>query len=822
MSCGRSWRIDGGRVLCGLFAALFLLPGLLSAQVIEVKDEEGNPVPAAVIRNDAGTARMTDLDGRLTLDSIIRRGDTLEIRSLGFGTRSMAMPHRELDVQVELSPSSVNLSEVVVATADVARHRMGAETVSRISARAIAQEVPANAATLLRESGQVMVQQSQQGGGSPILRGFEANRILLVVDGVRLNNAIYRSGHLQNAMTVDPFSVSAVEVQHGPGSVQFGSDALGGVIHYRTRSPGWKAGSRVRAQAGFGSASRSPLLHADAEVTGRRWATFTSVTHRRFGDLRMGRWRPHGYADWGLIPWVVESELVGQTVVDRADSNAVVHQQPGTGFNQTDVVQKVRFGSMERHVELNLQHSTSSNIPRFDRLNDAGSGGGPKWAQWDYGPQRRSLVSLRFRSRIEWLGNVTFTPYWQQIGESRLKARFGAQEREVQEEDVHVVGAQLDIDHRLGPWTVAYGAHWDHHRVRSEAWMENRVDGRRLETDVLTRYPNGGAEMGSASAYGGVFRRWNAWRFNAAARYTRGWLNARFDPLPGFPLPLPPTAFSPFTEVGYNRGALTGSGTVRWQGHHQWGAHAMLSSAFRNPNVDDVGKVRAKDGYVIVPADNLRPERLYSAEVGGFWRTRDHSITVQASGFSTLLEDAIQAVDTAFATEGGSLIETLVAEGDTNRIQVNANIGRATIRGVQGQAHFRGSDGWRFRATLNLTRGRDAEGRPLSHIPPAFGMVTASRSGEWLTLRSHLHWSGWKRLEDYGPGTTDNLAEATADGNPAWWTLGLDLDARLTERTTLNVGVHNVLDRHYKVFASGISAPGRDFRMGLRWRPAAG
>ena len=111
-----------------MFAALFLLPGLLSAQVIEVKDEEGNPVPAAVIRNDAGTARMTDLDGRLTLDSLIRQGDTLEIRSLGFGTRSMAMPHRELDVQVELSPSSVNLSEVVVATADVARHRMGAET----------------------------------------------------------------------------------------------------------------------------------------------------------------------------------------------------------------------------------------------------------------------------------------------------------------------------------------------------------------------------------------------------------------------------------------------------------------------------------------------------------------------------------------------------------------------------------------------------------------------------------------------------------------------------------------------------------------------
>ena len=96
-----------------------------------------------------------------------------------------------------------------------------------------------------------MVQQSQQGGGSPILRGFEANRILLVVDGVRLNNAIYRSGHLQNALTVDPFAVRSVEVRHGAGSVQYGSDALGGVIHYHTRSPRWEDGTRARAQTAF-------------------------------------------------------------------------------------------------------------------------------------------------------------------------------------------------------------------------------------------------------------------------------------------------------------------------------------------------------------------------------------------------------------------------------------------------------------------------------------------------------------------------------------------------------------------------------------------
>ena len=434
--------------------------------------------------------------------------------------------------------------------------------------------------------------------------------------------------------------------------------------------------------------------------------SFTSVTHRRYGDLRMGRWRPHGDADWGRVPWLVRTEVDGQTVLDVADSNTVGHLQPGSGYHQTDVVQKFRFGGMERHVILNLQHSTSS---RF-----RGSTASTIWRPMAVrnGPNGHTVpnavpwrLCMSTRGSAGW--KVTLTPYWQQVEETRLKARFGAQDREVQEERVDVVGVQVDLDHRLGPWDLTYGAHWDHHRVRSAAWNERRADGQRLDTPALTRYPNGGAEMGSVSAYGGLSRRWNSWKLHTAARYTRGWLDARFEPQEGLPIPVTGVGFSPFSNVGYHRGALTGSTTLRWTGHHQWGGHAVLSSAFRNPNVDDVEQVRAKDGFVIIPADSLLPERLYSAEVGGYWRTRDHKFTLQGSGFSTLLLDAIQAVDTAFIASDGSAIGTLVAEGDTNQVQVNANVGRGLIRGMQWQAHYRAADGWRWRATLNLTRGTE-------------------------------------------------------------------------------------------------------------------
>ena len=76
----------------------------------------------------------------------------------------------------------------------------------------------ANTADILTQSGHVFVQKSQSGGGSPVIRGFEASRVLLMVDGVRLNNAIFRAGHLQNIITVDNMILDRVEVIYGPSS----------------------------------------------------------------------------------------------------------------------------------------------------------------------------------------------------------------------------------------------------------------------------------------------------------------------------------------------------------------------------------------------------------------------------------------------------------------------------------------------------------------------------------------------------------------------------------------------------------------------------
>jgi hemoglobin/transferrin/lactoferrin receptor protein len=139
---------------------------------------------------------------------------------------------------IALSVAVINLKEIVFSANKVEeKYRDLPVRIDIIPSKQIQFGNPQTTAELLQQNGTVFVQQSQLGGGSVVLRGMETNRVLMVIDGVRMNNAIYRAGHIQNIITIDPNILSRVEVVHGPGSVIYGSDAMGGVMHFYTRNP---------------------------------------------------------------------------------------------------------------------------------------------------------------------------------------------------------------------------------------------------------------------------------------------------------------------------------------------------------------------------------------------------------------------------------------------------------------------------------------------------------------------------------------------------------------------------------------------------------
>lgn len=189
---------------------------------------------------------------------------------------------------------SVNLQEVVVSVNREQTRKINTpQHVVSVPKSFIDYANRQSTADLLSETGQVLVQKSQQGGGSPILRGFEASRILLVVDGIRMNNLIYRSGHLQNCLTVDQFALKNMEVLFGPPSLNYGSDALGGTITFNTLSPTLAADGQTHTSEGhavlrYGSANQEGTAHVDFNYGTEKFASLTSFTFSNFGDLRAG------------------------------------------------------------------------------------------------------------------------------------------------------------------------------------------------------------------------------------------------------------------------------------------------------------------------------------------------------------------------------------------------------------------------------------------------------------------------------------------------------------------------------------------------------
>ena len=195
---------------------------------------------------------------------------------------------------IYLTESAVDLGEFLV----LANKRVQAKSEVPSSLISIkSSEIQFNnsqtSADLLGASGEVFIQKSQLGGGSPMIRGFSANRILIVVDGIRMNNAIFRSGNLQNVISIDPNMVELTEVIMGPGSVMYGSDALGGVMNFHTYKPQLSFTkdsivSRSTAMVRYASANQERTIHVNTNIGGNKLGAVFGITASRFGNLRSG------------------------------------------------------------------------------------------------------------------------------------------------------------------------------------------------------------------------------------------------------------------------------------------------------------------------------------------------------------------------------------------------------------------------------------------------------------------------------------------------------------------------------------------------------
>ena len=701
---------------------------------------------------------------------------------------------------------TVRLNTVTVsATRFVQPSRLSPYQIETVSRERIAFLNQQNTADLLQQTGNVFVQRSQGGGGSPVLRGFEASRVLLVVDGIRLNNAIFRAGHLQNVLRIDPAMLERAEVLFGSGSTLYGSDALGGVMYFQTRNPELSAGSvtfRPNAYVRAASATGERTAHVDLNIGTRRLGFLTGITAASYGDVLQGANRSSAYPDFGKLTQYVDNGSVIDQVVQNSDPN----RQVGTAYHQLDLLQKVLFQPSEgvRHT-LNFQYSTTGNVPRYDRLSEV-TAGKPSYADWYYGPEKRLLAAyqLAVTRPTAAYDQLQVSAGYQAIDESRNSRRLGAATLKRQVETVGVWSLNADARKQFGSHAFQYGLELTHNDVTSTATRLNVKT--QAVTPADTRYPDGGSTLQTAALY--VNDRLTVspiLNLQAGLRYTLTSLNALFRDKTFFPFPFDNVTLSPSGLAGNIGAVLTPSVSTK--------ISLLGSTGFRAPNVDDLTKVfESSPGTLIVPNPNIRPEYTYTAELSiNQWIGT--VLRLDATAYHTWFENAI-VVD-AFTFNGAS---TILYDGKTSAVLAPQNKRRATVQGFNIGATLNLGNVLTFSGSVNGTSGHivDDKNTPLDHIPPTYGRASLSYRRAGVHLEAFTLFSGPKRVADYNPNGEDNGSYATPDGMPAWATANLRGSVRIGRVASIQAACENLFDTNYRTFASGFSAPGRNFMLTLR------
>ncbi len=677
----------------------------------------------------------------------------------------------------------------------------------------------ANTADILTASGQVFVQKSQAGGGSPVVRGFEASRVLLMVDGIRMNSAIFRAGHLQNIITVDNMILDRVEINYGPSSTLYGSDALGGVVNLFTKQPQlyfsnlatkkepWKATGNTVYR--YGNGQNEHRQHIDVNIANNKWAFLTSFTNSSFGDMRQGNQRSAAYPDFGKRLFYVVRENNTDVV---KDNSASVNIQKLSGYTQTDLLQKVLFKPNENteHV-LNIQFSNSSDINRYDRLTET-SKGLPVYSEWYYGPQVRNLVGYKLsKEKLNgFFQDLTVNANYQGLKESRISRRFKSNNKDYRFEEVDMYGVNADLLHQDAFGDLHIGVEAYYNQVGSTAYRNQIVTNARSK--ITTRYSDGPTHMYNFAVYAQhtKFLQGN-WVMNSGLRLNHIQLEANFID----------TALMhfPFTKATQNNTALTGNLGFAYNDADGWRVAFGVSSGFRSPNVDDLTKVfDTRTGYVVVPNRDIQPEYTYNTELNIAKTTEQYSIG--ASVFFTRFKNAL-VVD-KFKWNNATAI---VYEGVLSDVYAMQNKAIANVYGFNVNGTVNLSPKTILAATYSYTKGRytnkevnglNAE-KPLDHIPPTYGRVGLKQDLKKFTVELFTVFNGWKHIKAYSSSGEDNQQYATADGMPGWQIWNINTSYQPSKKINLSFQIENIADLNYRYFASGISALGRNYVVQARY-----
>jgi hemoglobin/transferrin/lactoferrin receptor protein len=793
--------------LCALL--LFTSVNCFSQKIKVIDSEELNPISDVAVTNESRTKfTLTNRSGIADISSFGEKGI---ICFQHFTFERLCLNKSEIKkagYEIKLSRKFFAIQEFVISANRWEQNKNEVPNkITTILNPVVELQNSQTAADLIGISDEVFIQKSQLGGGSPMIRGFATNRVLIVVDGVRMNNAIYREGNIQNVISLDPSSIESTEIIFGPGATIYGSDAIGGVMDFHTKKALFTTGNKIYIKADaftrFASANKEKTNHFDMNIGSKKIAFLTSITYSDFGNLKMGSRKNPDY----IRPEFVLNTGLKDSVVTNSDPNV----QIWSGYSQLNTMNKLRFKISENiDVVFANHYSGLSDIPRYDRLIQYKSGK-LRYGEWYYGPQVWMMNSLHLtiKSENKLFNELSLTAAYQNYKESRHDRNFGSTSINEQYDKVGIVSVNIDFDKKLKSESqlLYYGIEYVNNDINSFARARNILNG--SLTPSASRYPDGKNRFNSISAYSGYKNNISEkLTFNTGVRYNYVTLNSTIIDNSFFNVP--------FTDISMLNGAITGAAGFVLKPVSKIQINLNTSTGFRAPNLDDVGKIfDPVAGIVVVPNPGLKPEYAYNIDLGVSTEFADF-LYIDITGFYTWLNNAMVRHDFLFNGE-----DSIIYKGVLSKVQTITNAAYARVYGITINLQVNITDWLSIRSALNITKGNEKGGIPLRHAAPVFGSTHLIYTSPKLTADIYSSYNGAKKYEDMPPSETEKPYMYAADkkGNPwspGWITMNMKVSYTLMKWAILNAGIENITNLRYRPYSSGIVAPGRNYIISLR------
>ncbi len=605
----------------------------------------------------------------------------------------------------------------------------------------------------------VAVQRTGPGQGAPTIRGFVGSSVLVLVNGQRVNNAIFRPAPNQYTALVDPWAVERVDVVRGPGSTLFGSDALGGVINVITPLPTFDSAhwsTRGAAALSASSADRSVGARAHAATGHRRAGLGVGITAQRHDDLRIGG-----------------GERVAATGYDSLAADLTGHLDRGRAA-----------------TTLWLDHVAQPDLQRVDELRPGFGQDRPTADEWRYHPSRRTAAHLRHLVRRPFAGwsGAELHLGWQRIDDGRRIRDHGDPITTVEDNRVDSVDTAARAALSVGGAEVTAGADYVFDRVASS---RHQLDGVSA-VPVAARFPDG-ALLHQAGVYS-LARR-------SFGRRVVAQLGVRA------------TAAALRTPAG-DRGLAARVTALDWAG--EAGASYAITDellalinvgrGFRVPNVHDLSALGPRPGNRWQePAAGLAAEHAIGGDAG--LRLVRDGLRLEAVAFAARHDDRIDVLPTGEVRADGRMVVK------------SANLGTATHVGAEGSVQWSGPHGLALALDLSYVRGDQRRGlggepasEPADRMPPlAGGGRVTWRRGRFAVDARLRAAAAQTRL------SSRDLDDPRIDpeGTPGFAIGGIGAGATLGGFETA-LSLDNLLDHRYREHGSGLEAPGRSLALLIR------